>query len=120
MKAVYANPARYGGSVYALVTTTIASIIHNEPTVFPALQATGLTAAFLDSLARELIPSASAIASIPNALNAICLNKEAQAKIVEANILPPLFTIFTLPKYIKCLQKANNPLGNYFVDRITV
>jgi hypothetical protein len=59
MKTILLSSHKFGGLVYAYAEIALASLIHNEPTIFPAIQATGWVDAFVTSITKELIPSSS-------------------------------------------------------------
>ncbi len=70
MKTICLFPHKYGGTIFAdgiqrdefnftSACLALSSLIHNEPTCFTALQATGWPDAFLESISKELLPSAT-------------------------------------------------------------
>lgn len=104
MKVIYENLDVFGSSIFASTTNILATFIHNEPSSYQVLQELALPELFLKTVAREILPSADALSTIPNAFGAICLNTQGLAQFNQIAPLTKFVKVFLSKAHCEALQ----------------
>lgn len=100
---IFRRAKDFGGGVFSLAATVMSDLIHNEPTCFGALEASGLPSTFIDAIMDGVLCSADAISCIPQCLDALCLNNNGLQAVKDRNALRCFVKIFTSRTYLRAL-----------------
>lgn len=100
---IFRRSKDFGGGVFSLAATVMSDLIHKDPTCYSVLDAAGLPNAFLDAIMVGVLPSADAVACIPQCLDALCLNNLGLQTINERGALRCFVKIFTSKTYLRAL-----------------
>lgn len=100
---IFRRSKDFGGGVFSLAATVMSDLIHKDPTCYSVLDAAGLPNAFLDAIMVGVLPSADAVACIPQCLDALCLNNLGLQAINDRGALRCFVKIFTSKSYLRAL-----------------
>uniref|UniRef100_A0A7N0U1T4 HECT-type E3 ubiquitin transferase n=2 Tax=Kalanchoe fedtschenkoi TaxID=63787 RepID=A0A7N0U1T4_KALFE len=100
---IFRRAKEFDGGVFSLAAAVMIDLIHNDPTCYPVLETTGLPSAFMDAIMDGVFCSAEAITSIPQCLDALCLNNNGLQAVKDRNALRCFVKIFTSKAYLRVL-----------------
>ncbi|CAM8937305.1 unnamed protein product [Rhodiola kirilowii] len=100
---IFKRAKEFGGGIFSLAATVMSDLIHKDPTCYPVLETAGLPYAYMDAILDDVFCSAEAITSIPQCLDALCLNNNGLQAVKDRNALRCFVRIFTSKAYLRAL-----------------
>jgi E3 ubiquitin-protein ligase HUWE1 len=93
IKRIFLNMDKFGKRNFAVATNIMATIVHNEPTSLSILQEMQLPQTLYEVLEKNMPDTLEVIATLPNAIGAICLNAPGlQATLDHFGVIKQLIT----------------------------
>ncbi len=98
----------FGPQVLALAINIMANFVHNEPTSLTTMQEQKMPELFFDLVEADIEANFEVIASIPNAVSAICLNQAGLDLFNSRPVVQKLVSLLVSDRHVKVLQDREN------------
>ena len=98
----------FGPQILALCINIMANFVHNEPTSLTTIQEKKLPDRFFEMVEQDIEANFEVIASIPNAISAICLNQAGLDLFNSKQIVQKLIKLLVSDRHVKILQDREN------------
>ncbi|PWN48958.1 DUF913-domain-containing protein [Violaceomyces palustris] len=108
LRKILEHRAVFGPQILSYAINIMATFVHNEPTSLTTIQEHKLPEAFYAAVEDDIEANFEVMASIPNAVGALCLNQAGLDMFNSRRVIPKLFSLFTSARHNKVLQDRDN------------
>jgi hypothetical protein len=116
--AVLRHVDAFGLSIWYYAATWVTDFVHAEPNLLPVVQEAGVQRAVLETLQREVPPSADIISNLPTLLAALALNDAGLRSFTQARPLDALMPIFLSSKHLNAMSNDTANLLGSSIDEL--